>query len=74
MTVITEKPLEGLDNLPGVYNVHQEQHGLCFHVDVDKMGPVINHLNQFGIKKLDSSPPTLEELFMQHYTREEDAG
>jgi len=74
MTVITEKSLEGLDNLPGVYNVHQEQHGLCFHVDVDKMGPVINHLNQFGIKKLDSSPPTLEELFMQHYTREEDAG
>ena len=74
MTVTTERPLEGLDGLPGVYNVHQEQHGLCFHVDVDKMGAVINHINQFGIKKLDSSPPTLEELFMQHYTKEEAAG
>ena len=72
MTVITVRPLEGLDKLPGVFNIRQEQHGLCFHVDVDKMGQVINHVNQFGIKKLDSSPPTLEELFMQHYTKRED--
>jgi len=72
MTVATEKPIEGLEQLPGVHNVHEELHGLCFHVDVDKMGAVINHLNQFGIKKLDSSPPTLEELFMQHYTRVEE--
>jgi ABC-2 type transport system ATP-binding protein len=69
MTVTTERPLEGLESLPGVFNVHQEQHGMCFHVDVDKMGSVVNHINQFGIKKLDSSPPTLEELFMQHYNR-----
>jgi len=73
MTVTTEKTIEGLDTLPGVHNVHEELHGLCFHVDVDKMGSVINHLNGFGIKKLDSNPPTLEELFMQHYQREEGA-
>ena len=77
MTVTTERPIEGLDLLPGVYNVHKELHGICFHVDVEKMGSVINHLNNFGIKKLDSNPPTLEELFMQHYesyTAEEEAG
>jgi len=67
VTVTTEKPLVGLEDLVGVHNLHTEQHGICFHVDVDKMGSVINHINQFGIKKLDSSPPTLEELFMQHY-------
>jgi len=77
MTVTTERPIDGLDKLPGVHNIHEELHGLCFHVDVEKMGSVINHLNGFGIKKLDSSPPTLEELFMQHYERyagEEEAG
>ena len=74
MTVTTDKPAGGLDKLPGVFNVRQEQHGLCFHIDVDKIGIVLNHLSQFGIKKLDSSPPTLEELFMQHYHREEEAG
>jgi len=67
MTVTTERPLEGLENLRGVYNVHQEQYGLCFHVDVDEMGTVVDYINRFGIKKIDSSPPTLEELFMQHY-------
>jgi len=67
VTVTTEKPLAGLEDLVGVHNLHTEQHGICFHVDVDKMGAVINHINQFGVKKLDSSPPTLEELFMQHY-------
>jgi ABC-2 type transport system ATP-binding protein len=74
MTVTTERPIDGLETLPGVFNLHQEQHGLCFHVDVDKMGSVVNHINQFGIKKLDSSPPTLEELFMQHYAKEDSAG
>ncbi|MDR2598950.1 MAG: ABC transporter ATP-binding protein [Oscillospiraceae bacterium] len=74
MTVTTEKPLEGLDKQAGVYNVHQEQHGLCFHVDVDKMGAVINFMNNFGIKRLDSNPPSLEELFMQHYVKVEGVG
>jgi len=67
MTVTAGRPIEGLDQQPGVHNVHEELHGLCFHVDVEKMGSVINFLNGFGIKKLDSNPPTLEELFMQHY-------
>jgi len=40
-----------------------------FNVDTEKMGTVINHLNSFGIKKLDSTPPSLEELFMKHYSR-----
>jgi len=75
MTVITDKFPTGLDKLPGVHNLHPEQHGLCFHVDVDMMGPLINYINQFGVKKLDSSPPSLEELFMQHYANaEENAG
>ena len=74
MTVITDRPIEGLDQLPGVHNIHEELHGLCFHVDVDKMGIAIDHINKFGIKKLDSSPPTLEELFMQHYHTKQEEG
>ena len=70
MTVITERPIENLEQLPGVFDVHKEAHGLCFHVDTDQMGSVINHINQYGIKKLDSTPPSLEELFMQHYKKE----
>jgi len=71
VTVSTERNVEGLEQLPGVFDIHQEGHGLSFHVDTEKMGAVINHLNQYGIKKLDSAPPTLEEIFMQHYKKEE---
>jgi len=39
-------------------------------VDTGKMGSIINHINQFGIVKLESTPPSLEELFMQHYKKE----
>jgi ABC-2 type transport system ATP-binding protein len=70
MTVTTEKAIEGLENLPGVFDIRNEAQGLCFNVDTDKMGAVISHINQYGIKKLDSMPPTLEELFMQHYKKE----
>jgi len=69
MTVTTERPIEALAQLPGVFDLRQEPHGLCFHVDTDKMGAVIHYINQFGIKKLDSVPPSLEELFMQHYQK-----
>jgi len=70
MTVSTERPIEGLDTLPGVYDIIKEAHGLHFYVETAHMGAIINHLNGFGIKKLESVPPSLEELFMQHYKKE----
>jgi ABC-2 type transport system ATP-binding protein len=70
MNVTTTKPIDGLEKLPGVFDIAQIGGGLNFHVDTDKMGEVINHLNGFGITKLESMPPSLEELFMQHYKKE----
>ena len=69
MKVSTEKTIEGLDNLPGVFDISKLGEDISFHADTRKMGEIINHLNQFGIKKLESSPPSLEDLFMQHYTK-----
>ena len=66
--VETQHTIEGLDNLPGVFDVAKTGEEICFHVDTRKMGDVIGHLNQFGIVKLESAPPSLEDLFMQHYT------
>jgi len=71
MTVSTERNVEGLEQFSGVFDIQTEAHGLSFHVDTTEMGAVIHHLTQYGIKKLDSAPPTLEELFMQHYQKEE---
>ena len=67
--VSTERTIEGLDNLPGVFDIAKTDGDISFHVDTGRMGEVISHLNGFGIKKLESAPPSLEDLFMQHYTK-----
>jgi len=69
--VATEKPIEGLDTFDGVHDILKSENIISFNVDTNKMGAVINHLNGFGIKKLDSTPPSLEELFMKHYKKED---
>ena len=70
MQVVTENTVEGLDTHDGVHDVEKQENEISFNVDTDKMGAVISHLSQFGIKKLDSMPPSLEELFMKHYKKE----
>jgi len=67
MTIATEKTIEGLENISGVYDISKEDAGVKFQVNTDAMGNVISHLQPFGIKKLESIPPSLEELFMRHY-------
>ena len=67
MTVATERVIEGLENIDGVYDIARADNGVKFQVNTEKMGLVINHITPFGIKNLESIPPSLEELFMRHY-------
>jgi len=43
-------------------------------VDSDHMGATIQVLSAAGIRSLTSQPPTLEELFLRHYSDSADAG
>ena len=38
-----------------------------FSVDNEALNHVLEHLLEFDVRSLTSSPPTLEELFMRHY-------
>ena len=67
MKVETEKPVEGLERLQGVHELCAERNELSFQVDADRLGEVVSRIAGFGIVKLESMPPTLEELFMRHY-------
>ena len=71
MAVITERAVEGLEQMAGVHDISGGGGAVSFHVDTPSMGEVIAHLNGFGIKKLESAPPSLEDLFMQHYKKEQ---
>jgi ABC-2 type transport system ATP-binding protein len=67
MTVTTERAIDGLDSLGGVHDISHDNGGTRFYVDCAKMGEVVNYVNSFGIRKIESAPPSLEELFMKHY-------
>jgi len=67
MTIQTEKPVEGLAEVKGVHGISKNQNVLSFQVDSDALGAVIVHIGKYGIIKLESAPPTLEDLFMRHY-------
>jgi ABC-2 type transport system ATP-binding protein len=69
MDIITEKPVEGLAQMNGVHEVLEKQGGLSFHVDNDVIGAIVAHISQYGIKKLESAPPSLEDLFMRQYSK-----
>lgn len=70
MHISTKNAVVGLDKMTGVYDITKENDSIRFLVDTAQMGDVINHINQFGIIKLESTPPSLEELFMRHYKKE----
>jgi ABC-2 type transport system ATP-binding protein len=67
VTALTERPVEGLENIKGVYDAVKESGELKFSVETASINEVITLLTNFGIVKLECSPPTLEELFMGHY-------
>ena len=70
MTVETETPIYGLEAMSGVHGIREQQGGLSFQIDSAEIGAVVSYISQFGVKKLESTPPTLEDLFMRHYNND----
>lgn len=67
LLVETKQPLDDLSALSGVHDVHTEGNGLQFQVDTEELEKVMSHISKHGILRLESAPPTLEDLFMRHY-------
>jgi ABC-2 type transport system ATP-binding protein len=57
----------GLEALPGVHDLHVEDHRARFDVDTSHLDETVKRLSGFGVRSLTSTPPTLEELFLRHY-------
>ncbi|MFB7594567.1 ATP-binding cassette domain-containing protein [Streptomyces sp. NPDC056160] len=63
-------PPNGLARLPGVHGLDVQGHRVRLQVDTDKLNEVLRSLSESGVRSLTSTPPTLEELFLRHYTAE----
>jgi len=67
IAVVTERPVTGIADLPGVHGLKVEGDRTRFDVDTARLDGTIRKLSEFGIASLISQPPTLEDLFLRHY-------
>lgn len=74
LLVETKQPITSLHELQGVYEIEKEGQEFSFQVDTEELDTVIKHVSQFGIVKLESAPPTLEDLFMRYYENKGEPG
>ncbi|KZM71417.1 ATP-binding cassette domain-containing protein [Nocardia terpenica] len=62
-----------LGKIAGVADVSVEDHTLHCQVDAEHLGELIRVLGDAGVRSLVSQPPTLEELFLRHYSIDGDS-
>ena len=67
LTIKTKEPMPSLNEVKGVHNLVNNDSELSFQVDTEELDAIIRYISPFGIVKLESAPPTLEDLFMRHY-------
>jgi ABC-2 type transport system ATP-binding protein len=64
-------PATGLADLPGVHNLQTQNGRVRLDVDNDALDRALRQLTDAGVRSLVSQPPTLEELFLRHYSSDE---
>ena len=74
LVVETKQPISALHEVEGVHDIEEKDQALTFHVDAEHLHHVMQYVSQFDIIKLESAPPTLEDLFMRHYEGAQDTG
>lgn len=63
----TDRPLDGLDGLPGIHDLRTDGNRVRFAVDGAHLDAAVQRLSRLGVRSLVSHPPTLEELMLRHY-------
>ncbi|HET9656381.1 MAG TPA: ABC transporter ATP-binding protein [Kineosporiaceae bacterium] len=58
----------GLTGLDGVHGLQVSGHRIDCEVDTSCLDQVLRRLTELGVRSLVSRPPTLEELFLRHYS------
>jgi ABC-2 type transport system ATP-binding protein len=71
--VETKQPMPELAEIKGVRDIEEKAGALTFQVEQEELDHVVRYISRFGIVRMESSPPTLEELFIRHYEGTEKA-
>ncbi|MEU3623830.1 ABC transporter ATP-binding protein [Amycolatopsis coloradensis] len=60
----------GLTKLENIHDLKVEGNRVRFDVETRSLDDALRQLTEVGVRSLTSQPPTLEELFLRHYTAE----
>ena len=63
-------PPNGLSALSNVHDLRVEGNKIHFDVETSALDDALAELTKIGVRSLTSQPPTLEELFLRHYTHQ----
>ncbi|NBH02040.1 ABC transporter ATP-binding protein [Amycolatopsis sp. SID8362] len=66
-------PPNGLTKLANIHDLKVEGNRVRFDVETRSLDDALRQLTEVGVRSLVSQPPTLEELFLRHYTTEASA-
>jgi ABC-2 type transport system ATP-binding protein len=70
VTAAFDGATDGLSAVPGVHNVAMSDGHVTFAVDDDHLPAVLAAVAQLNPRSLVANPPSLEELFLRHYSDE----
>lgn len=67
MIIETKKDVSEIAKVEGVFDFEQKNQQAKFSVDKKYLNDVLRKASTLEVKKIESMPPTLEDLFMRHY-------
>ncbi|MGE5829527.1 MAG: ATP-binding cassette domain-containing protein [Micromonosporaceae bacterium] len=70
VTAVFDGGADGLTAVPGVHNVATSNGRVTFAVDDDNLPAVLAAVARLNPRSLVANPPSLEELFLRHYSDE----
>jgi ABC-2 type transport system ATP-binding protein len=70
VTAVLDGGADGLTGVPGVHNVATSDGHVTFAVDDGELPAVLAALARLNPRSLVANPPSLEELFLRHYSDE----
>jgi ABC-2 type transport system ATP-binding protein len=70
VTAVLDGGAAGLTGVPGVHNVATSDGHVTFAVDDDELPAVLAAVARLNPRSLVANPPSLEELFLRHYSDE----
>src|SRR5699024_6869661 len=67
VTMITKQDVAQMADTPGVFDFEQNENQATFSADPHHLNAILQEASKLDVKKFESVPPTLEDLFMRHY-------